>query len=59
MKVNVLIREAEEGRFWAEVPALAGCLSEGDTIEEMLANVREAIECHRDPPVEAGLFLPA
>jgi predicted RNase H-like HicB family nuclease len=34
----------EEGGFWAEVPALPGCFTEGDTREELLANIREAVE---------------
>jgi predicted RNase H-like HicB family nuclease len=44
MKIKVVIHEAEEGGYWAEVPALPGCFSEGDTLEEMRANIREAIE---------------
>ena len=44
MKLKVLIHPAEEGGFWAEVPALPGCVSEGDTRDETLANVREAAE---------------
>jgi predicted RNase H-like HicB family nuclease len=43
MKLRVLIHEAEEGGYWAEVPALRGCYSEGETWEETLANVREAV----------------
>jgi predicted RNase H-like HicB family nuclease len=50
MKFKVVIHEAEEGGFWAAVPALPGCVSEGDTMEEMLANIREAIECYLDVP---------
>jgi len=42
MKLKVLVHPAEEGGFWAEVPALPGCVSEGDTFEETLANIREA-----------------
>ena len=48
MKFKVIIHEAEEGGFWAEVPALPGCFSQGETVEEMHANIREAIECHLD-----------
>jgi predicted RNase H-like HicB family nuclease len=44
MKLKVFIHPAEEGGFWAEVPALPGCVSEGETWEETLANVREAAE---------------
>ncbi len=42
MKLKVLVHPAEEGGYWAEVPALPGCISEGDTYEETLANIREA-----------------
>ena len=44
MKLKVLVHPAEEGGFWAEVPALPGCVSEGDTWDEMLVNIREAAE---------------
>ena len=40
----MLIHAAEEGGFWAEVPALPGCVSQGETIDEVRTNVREAIE---------------
>ncbi len=50
MKIKVVIHEAEEGGYWANVPALPGCVSEGDTWDEMLANIREAIECYLDVP---------
>ena len=44
MKVKVLVHEADEGGFWGEVPALPGCASQGETLDELLANLREAIE---------------
>ena len=44
MKIKVVIHEAEEGGFWAEVPALPGCATEGETMEELLQNLRKAIE---------------
>jgi predicted RNase H-like HicB family nuclease len=44
MKIRVEIHAAEEGGFWAEVPALPGCFSEGETREEVLGNIREAAE---------------
>jgi predicted RNase H-like HicB family nuclease len=44
IKLKVIIHTAEEGGFWAEVPALPGCVTEGDTREELLANLREAVE---------------
>jgi len=42
-KYAVVIHEAPEGGFWAEVPALPGCYSQGETIDELMENVREAI----------------
>jgi predicted RNase H-like HicB family nuclease len=44
MKLQVVIHPAEEGGFWAEIPAFAGCVSEGDTFEETLLNIKEAAE---------------
>ncbi|MGD9923146.1 MAG: type II toxin-antitoxin system HicB family antitoxin [Pseudorhodoplanes sp.] len=44
MKIKVVVHEAEEGGFWGEVPAIPGCASQGETIEELLANLHEAIE---------------
>ncbi len=44
LRVKVIIHEAEEGGYWAEVPALPGCVTEGDTRSELLTNLREAIE---------------
>jgi len=44
MKVKVVIHEAEEGGYWAEVPAIPGCATQGDSFEELLQNLYEAIE---------------
>lgn len=44
MKLKIIIHEAEEGGYWAEVPAIAGCVTQGETMEELLANVNEAVE---------------
>jgi predicted RNase H-like HicB family nuclease len=44
MKIKVIFHKAEEGGYWAEVPALPGCFSQGETIEETKLNIREAIE---------------
>ena len=43
MKIKAIIHEAEEGGFWAEVPALPGCSTQGDTMEELTKNLKEAI----------------
>ena len=44
MRIKAIIHQAEEGGYWAEVPALPGCITEGDTMEEVLANLKDAIE---------------
>jgi predicted RNase H-like HicB family nuclease len=44
MKIKAIVHEAEEGGYWAEVPAIPGCATQGDTIDELMANLREAIE---------------
>jgi predicted RNase H-like HicB family nuclease len=44
MKIKVIVHEAEEGGYWAEVPAIPGCATQGETLEELLANVHEAVE---------------
>jgi predicted RNase H-like HicB family nuclease len=42
--LKVLTHAAEEGGYWAEVPALPGCVSQGETMDELRVNIREAIE---------------
>ena len=44
MNIRAVIHKAEEGGFWAEVPALPGCVTQGETMEELHANLREAVE---------------
>jgi predicted RNase H-like HicB family nuclease len=51
MKIKIVVHEAEEGGFWAEAPALPGCVSQGETLEEVTANMREAIEGYLDVDV--------
>ena len=46
MKYKVLVHEAEEGGFWAEVPRLPGCFSQGETLGEVRENIKEAIEVY-------------
>ena len=65
MDYTILIHQAEEGGFWSEVPALPGCYSQGETIDETLRNSKEAIEVHLQAlkedmvaaPVEESLFI--
>ena len=44
MKVKVVVHEAEEGGYWAEVPAIPGCATQGETFQELLSNLYEAVE---------------
>ncbi len=46
MEYKVIVHEAEEGGYWAEVPSLLGCFSQGETLEGARNNVREAIEVY-------------
>ena len=52
MKLKVLLHVAEEGGYWAEVPALPGCISEGESLDETLANIRTAAEGWLDVSAE-------
>ena len=55
MKLKVHVHNAEEGGFWAEIPALPGCVSEADTLDELMSNTEEAavgwleVSAERDP----------
>ena len=44
MKLKVVVHEAEEGGDWAEVPAIPGCATQGESFEELLSNLYEAVE---------------
>ncbi len=58
MKVKVVLVPAEEGGYTVYVPALPGCISEGDTREEALENIKEAFALYLEP-VEDDLFIEA
>lgn len=65
MEYTIIVHQAEEGGFWSEVPALPGCYSQGETIDETLHNTKEAIESYLmalkedlvAAPVEENLFI--
>ena len=44
MKIKIIVHEAEEGGYWAEVPGIPGCATQGETFEELLKNLYEAVE---------------
>ena len=43
MEIKAIVHEAEEGGFWAEVPSIPGCITQGDTFGELLGNIDEAV----------------
>ncbi len=49
MKLKIYLQASEEGGFSVIVPSLPGCISEGETKEEAIANIREAIELYLEP----------
>ncbi len=55
---TVKIHRATEGGYWAEVPALPGCFTQGESLEEVTARVREAMECHLASLLRDGLPFP-
>lgn len=58
MNFRVVLEPTEEGGFTAVVPVLPGCISEGDSREEALANIREAIELYLEPVDDDAAFGP-
>jgi len=49
MRLKVVLEPSDEGGYTAYVPSLPGCISEGETIEDALKNIREAIELYLEP----------
>jgi len=56
MQVKVILEPAEEGGYTVYVPSLPGCISEGETEEEAIANIKDAIELYLEP-VEDEMFI--
>lgn len=55
MVLKIVLEPSEEGGYTAVVPALPGCISEGETIEDAMRNIREAIELYLEPPDESEI----
>jgi predicted RNase H-like HicB family nuclease len=51
MKIHAIVHKAEEGGYWAEVPSIPGCATQGETMEDLRSNLREAIEGCLSVPV--------
>ena len=58
MRYSVVVHQAEEGGFWVEVPALPGCYSQGESVEDALGNVQEAIELYLEVLRDEGRDVP-
>ncbi|WP_024334170.1 type II toxin-antitoxin system HicB family antitoxin [Desulfotignum balticum] len=58
MKLKVVLEPSEEGGFTAYVPSLPGCISEGDSRQEALENIREAIDLYLEPVEDDMSFVP-
>ena len=58
MHIKIILEPSEEGGYTAVVPALPGCISEGNTREEALKNIREAIELYLEPVADDAIFVP-
>lgn len=59
MKLKVIVHDAEEGGYWAEVPAIPGCATQGDTMEELLPNIYEAVEGCLSVDIDETVITPA
>ncbi len=58
MKLRVILEASDEGGFTVIVPALPGCISEGETREEAVANIKEAIQLYLEPIEDDLTFAP-
>lgn len=58
MKLKVILEPSEEGGFTVHVPSLPGCISEGDSKQEALENIKEAIELYLEPVEDDMTFTP-
>ena len=59
MKIKVIIHQAEEGGYWAAIPAIPGCLTQGDSREELIKNIYEAVEACLSVDVEKIKIKPS
>ena len=58
MKLRVVLETSEEGGYTATVPSLPGCISEGETREDALANIQEAIQLYLEPVDDEAALSP-
>jgi len=58
MKLKIVLDPSDEGEYTVYVPSLPGCISEGNTKEEAIANIKEAIELYLEPVEDDLSFSP-
>lgn len=58
MDYSVIVHEAEEGGYWVEAPALPGCYSQGETLDDALDNVKEAIALYLEALMDEDMRIP-
>jgi predicted RNase H-like HicB family nuclease len=56
MTFKAIVHEAEEGGYWAEVPAIPGCFTQAETVEELQTNIKEAIEAILDVDIDPSFL---
>jgi predicted RNase H-like HicB family nuclease len=56
MKIHAVVYEAEEGGYWAKVPSLPGVYTQGETLEELEANLREAVEVYLSDDTQVAVM---
>lgn len=56
MKLKVIVHDAEEGGYWAEIPSIAGCATQGDSFEELVQNIYEAVEASLSVDIDEHSF---
>lgn len=59
MKIQILLEPSEEGGYTVIAPTLPGCISEGDTKEDAIKNIKEAIELYMEPVEDDILIMPS
>jgi len=56
MKIKIVLEPSEEGGYTVVVPSLPGCISEGNSKEEAIQNIKEAVELYLEPVEDDGIF---
>ena len=57
MEIKIVLEKQDEGGFTVHVPSLAGCISQGETKEEAIENIKEAIELYLDADLDETIVL--